>query len=142
MRRLVWLSAPLTFLWLTGAPAVAQSASNDQQAIQSVIQSQIDAFRKDDGATAYSFASPSLHRIFPSPEIFMNMVRQGYPAVYHPRSYTFGALETKAGQLTQTVEFVGPDGDYWTALYTMGRQEDGSWKITGCFIVKSEGKTA
>jgi len=40
------------------------------------------------------------------------------------------------------VEIVGPDGDYWTAEYIMARQPDGSWKITACHLIRSQGSAA
>src|SRR4051812_40501341 len=121
--------------------AQGQAAGNSE-AIQSTIRSQLEAFKQDDGATAYSYAAPNVKQIFPSVEAFMGMVKKAYQPVYRPRSYSFGVLEDKGGTLMQRVEILGPDGDYWTAVYSVEKQEDGSWKITGCSLVKSEGGAA
>jgi hypothetical protein len=118
------------------------AAAQDGAAIQSTIRSQLEAFKADNGDAAYSYAAPNVKRIFPTVDAFMAMVKQAYQPVYRPRSYSFGQLETKGGTLTQRVEIVGPDGDYWTALYSLERQPDGSWRITGCSLVKSEGSNA
>ena len=111
-------------------------------AIQRTIQSQLEAFKADDGAAAYSHAAPNVKAIFPTSDAFMEMVKRAYQPVYRPRSYTFGKLEERSGTMVQAVEILGPDGDYWTAVYSLARQEDGSWKITGCSLVKSEGGAA
>jgi hypothetical protein len=58
----------------------------DQAAIRQVIQNQIAAFRRDDGAAAFSYASPSIRAQFGSPENFMHIVRNAYQPVYRPSS--------------------------------------------------------
>jgi len=123
-------------------PALAQSDAPDAVAIQGVIRGQLEAFQGNDGARAYSYAAPNIQALFPNPSIFMEMVKKGYPPVFSPRSWSFGPLESKDGVIAQAVEIVGPDGDYWQALYTIARQPDGSWKITSCHLIKSEGSSA
>ncbi len=59
--------------------AFAQSISETEKTeFQRIITAQISAFRADDGPTAYSFAAPVVRNIFPTPEIFMSMVKRGY----------------------------------------------------------------
>jgi len=123
-------------------PALAQSEAPDAVAIQGAIRGQLEAFQGNDGARAYSYAAPNIQALFPNPSIFMEMVKKGYPPVFSPRSWSFGPLESKDGVIAQAVEIVGPDGDYWQALYTIARQPDGSWKITSCHLIKSEGSSA
>ncbi len=127
-------------LGLSG-PAAAFSDA-DRAAIQSTIERQLQAFLADDGVTAYSFAAPSIKAIFPTVDSFMEMVRQGYQPVYRPRSYSFGELKDEPGDLQQTVDIVDSDGVFWTAVYTLQQQPDGSWKITGCTLVKKPGEVA
>ena len=110
--------------------------------IRSVIDQQIDAFKRDDATGAYSFAAPSIQQIFPSAEIFMQMVRQGYQPVYRPRSFEFDELTEIDGKIVQPVRVVGPDGVPVTALYIMERQPDGSWKIGGCVLTQGPGQGA
>jgi hypothetical protein len=143
MRRTVMLVA-LALAWAAPSTRLsAQSAENaDAPQIRETIRSQLEAFKEDNGERAYSFAAPNVKAIFPSVETFMTMVKRGYQPVYRPKSYSFGPLETKSGILTQTVEILGPDGDYWQAIYTLEREEDGSWKITGCRLVRDEGGAA
>jgi hypothetical protein len=114
----------------------------DRAAVQSTIERQLEAFRADDAATAYSFAAPSIKDRFTSEAIFMEMVRQGYPPVYRPRAYSFGELKEGAAGLEQVVDITDGEGVQWTALYTLERQADGTWKITGCFLLKKPGEVA
>jgi hypothetical protein len=126
-------------LALSPRPAAADDAR--QSAVRSVIDNQIAAFQADDGSRAYSFAAPSIRRIFTSPEMFMNMVRSGYQPVYRPKSVTYGRLRAEGGEILQEVFLVGPDDKAYTALYTLQQQEDGSWKISGCRIALSPGES-
>lgn len=122
-------------------PAAAQTAA-DRTAVQGVIEQQLQAFLRDDGITAYSFAAPNIKGMYPSVEAFMAMVRQGYPPVYRPRDYSFQELTAETGYLKQEVEIVDAEGAFWTAVYTLRQEADGSWKITGCYLVKKPGGVA
>jgi hypothetical protein len=131
-----WLIAVL-FLGLMAPTALADD--NEVEAAQDVISAQIEAFRKDDGETAYSFASPEIHLLFPSVAIFMNMVKSGYAPVYHPRQYQFGKSRMLGGEIEQDVEITAGDGSDWVAQYSLKRMPDGSFKITGCRLKQREG---
>ena len=117
--------------------AGAQTSDADQAAIRQVIQSQISAFQRDDGPTAYGYASPTIQAKFVNPDIFLEMVKTGYPAVYHPREVEFRELKVENGALLQDVFLVGPDGQPVIARYSMEKQPDGSWRINGCWFVKA-----
>ena len=115
----------------------------DAAEFQRIITAQIEAFKADQDATAYSFAAPMIKRIFPTPQDFISMVRKGYMPVYRPKSYTFGKTEEdSAGRPIQRVTLVGPDGKTYEAVYSMERQPDGSWQISGCAIVEVPGLNA
>lgn len=133
-------------LMLGAGPASAQEASladADRAAMQSVIVQQLDAFKRDDGQTAYGFASDGIKAIFPNATIFMKMVREGYPAVYRSREAEFQDVSFLQGQMwVQEALIVGADGTVMQALYTMERQADGSWKIAGCTLRPAGDKTA
>jgi hypothetical protein len=118
-----------------------QVAPADAEQFQRIISDQITAFRADNGLAAYSYAAPAIKRIFPSPEIFMEMVRQGYRPVYRPRRFEFGDVtEEIKGRPTQQVTIIDENGKTWSALYVFERQPDGSWKIIGCSLVQSAGE--
>ncbi|MBZ9819821.1 DUF4864 domain-containing protein [Mesorhizobium sp. CA4] len=115
--------------------SLAFAGDAEIKAAQTVIDSQLKAFIADDGATAYSFAAPNVKQIFPSVDTFMNMVTNGYAPVRKPQSYYFGKAEQSGpGSIVQQVLIVGPDGKDYEAVYTLQRQADGSFKITGCSL--------
>jgi hypothetical protein len=119
-------------------PAQAQVSPADQTAIRDVIEGQVEAFRRDDGAAAFGYASPSIQGMFGSAETFMDMVRQGYRPVYRPQVFEFREIVTLQGMVTQKVHVIGPDGRPVTAFYPMTQQPDGSWRIEGCYLQAPE----
>jgi len=132
-------------LWgLLSAAAFAESISaTDKAEFQRIITAQITAFRADDGLAAYDFAAPVVQNIFPTPEIFMTMVKQGYPQVYRPQSFNFTeALIDPMGRPAQKMIVVGPDGKSYIALYAMEKQPDGTWRIAGCTLLEIPGLDA
>jgi hypothetical protein len=139
MRVLRLVGLLVIFVLSAAQPVRAQDAA-DAAAIRAVIEQQLAAFQRDDGATAFSFASPGIREQFGTAENFMLMVRSGYQPVYRPREVAFGALTSVEGRLVQRVFLVGPDGVAVVALYTMERQADGSWKIAACYLTTSDDK--
>jgi hypothetical protein len=136
----------MRFLMIVGvllgfAGGAAAFSDSDRAAIESVIARQLNAFLANDGATAYSFAAPNITQRFPTPDIFMRMVEQGYQPVYRSRSHSFTKLEETSTGLVQTVDIVDAAGEFWTAVYTLQRQPDGSWKISGCYLQKKPGES-
>jgi hypothetical protein len=123
--------------------AISPSGSADEAdgaaaaEIRSVIESQLAAFRVDDGPAAFAYASPGIQAQFQTPEIFMEMVRTGYAPVYRPQAVEFLDLMQAARGPVQPVHIVGPDGRAVIALYTMERQPDGSWRIDGCTLTEA-----
>ena len=101
-------------------------------AIRGVIEAQLQAFRTDDSAQAFAYASPAIQSIFKNPDTFMSMVRAGYKPVYRPREVEFRDLVPVEGRWTQRVLVVGADGVPVVAQYVMEQQPDGSWRIDGC----------
>jgi len=122
--------------------ADAPSAAN-QALIRQVIQAQLDAFRQDDAAAAFSFASPTIQAMFGTAERFMAMVRGGYQPVYRPREVAFQPLRVIEDQVIQPVTVVGPDGEPVIALYKMEWLDaEKVWKINGCVLAQSPDKGA
>ncbi len=143
MRRLVVMACLIVLAGLVDPAGLSPARSDElpvaeQAAIQGVIQAQLDAFNRDDGALAYSFAAPGIQMFFPSAEIFMAMVRDGYPPVYRSREVEFRAtLPLDGSHTTQQALIVGQDGTVVLALYTMERGNDGVWRIAGCRLAQS-----
>jgi len=124
----------VAFLIGFGSPAFA---ADDVAAAQSVIRAQEQAFASDDAAAAYSHAAPSIRQIFPQADIFMNMVQQGYPPIYRHKSFEFGESKSEGSWISQRVHIIDANGEAWEALYTLEQQADGSYKITGCSLLKA-----
>jgi len=130
----MFLTAPASAEQTQPGPAVGAA---DVAAIRQVIQDQLAAFQRDDGAAAFGYATPAIREMFRTPEIFMSMVKSGYQPVYRPRHVEFGIIDTVEGQLTQHLIVTGPDGAVVEALYFMEQQKDGTWLVNGCVLKPS-----
>jgi hypothetical protein len=132
----------LTALMLLAVPALARAdesvAPTDAAAIRQVIQSQMNAFKIDDWNAAFAYAAPSIQTKFQTAQVFSQLVTQAYQPVYRPRGVEFRAVKASEFGPTQEVFVVGPDGLSYLAYYTMEKQADGSWRISGCFLVRAE----
>jgi len=106
--------------------------------VQRVITAQIEAFRHDDGPAALGYAAPGIKAKYADGSAFLAMVRTAYPPVFRPRSYSFGDVMLHGGLLMQKVDIVGPDGAPASALYEMEHETDGTWRIAGCLLAKSD----
>ena len=111
-------------------------------AMRSVIQTQLDAFARNDIVKAYAQASPRIQSIFPTTEIFMTMVHQGYSALIAPAFVSFLGVVDDSGQPVFQVLVEGRDGRRWMAFYTMVQLDDASWRIGGCFLTKLSEESA
>jgi len=131
MRTFALLAALL--LGLT-SPALT---ADDVATAQGIIRSQVEALGRDDAATAYSYAAPGIHEMFPQADIFLGMVQHSYAPVYRHKSFEFGEARASDGKIAQLVRIVDADGVPWDALYTLEQEPDGSLKITGCVLVKA-----
>ncbi len=119
------------------APALAQDA-----AIEAVIDEQIAAFQRDDLDAAFGFAAPGIQQKFGNPEIFGQMVQQGYPMIWRPSRYEHRGLEAAGeGVFVKTVLFEDATGALYEADYLMG-QTDGVWRIRGVQLRKLPGVTS
>jgi hypothetical protein len=119
---------------IAGAASGAEVSEADRQAIRAVISGQIEAFREDDAATAFGFASPGIQSQFSDPGNFIAMVKKAYLPVYRPRQVEFAEIIHVHGALAQQVVVVGPESDVFSAYYLMERQPDGEWRINGCLL--------
>ena len=122
-------------------PAQKSVTEEDRAAVRAVIEAQIEAFRHDDAEKAFSYAAPAIQELFAPPERFLKMVREVYPPVYRPQSVKFMDLEIVAGEYTQRVLLVGPNGTPVLALFLMDKRPDGAWKVLGCVLHPVDGNT-
>ncbi len=133
MRRLI-LSFVLTAAM--GAAGFAQVARDP--AIEGTIQSQFDAFLKEDVTTAFSFASPNIKGLFGTPENFGRMVQNGYPMVWRPSDVQYLELREVAGQLWQRVMVTDQGGRTHLLDYQMIQTPDG-WQINAVQLLPQVG---
>jgi len=90
---------------------------------------QLEAFRRDDFATAFTFASGAIRAQFDRPS-FETMVRRGYPEI--ARSEFAAVVKTELpseGVAYVTVKIRGANGQSIEALYELTWEDD--WKISG-----------
>lgn len=127
-------------LALSFAAQAAPVSKADARKIRAVIQSQLDAFARDDARGAFAFAAPGIRKMFGTPERFLAMVREGYPVVYRPASVGFLAPEASGATVIQAVEMADGEGTLWVAVYQLERQRGGAWRITSCELMPSDGK--
>ncbi|MEM7499357.1 MAG: DUF4864 domain-containing protein [Pseudomonadota bacterium] len=116
----------LSLIVLAGMPARA----GDEERIRAVIADQIEAFQRDDLASAFEHASPNIQGMFRNPGNFGRMVAKGYPMIWRPRRYEMAGIEAGPRGLTQTVVFEDEVGRLWEADYLM-QDVDGIWRING-----------
>lgn len=122
------IAAAAGLLW-SASLGWAQSLTADEKAVQTVIDSQITAFRGGKHETAFGFAAPSLQQIFGSTDRFIGMVKRGYGPIYGAKQWSFGRSRAQDDIILQEVLLTGPKGGNWIALYTLRKQDDGSWRI-------------
>ncbi|MEM1130213.1 MAG: DUF4864 domain-containing protein [Pseudomonadota bacterium] len=132
MRKLT--AALLAFVLTSPAALWAQTA---QEAIQSVIAQQLDAFRASDVPQAFTFAAPSIQSMFQSPERFGQMVRDGYPMVWQPGPERYLETEATPGGQSQIVMIPDADGQMHFLRYSL-IETDGTWRINGVWVLRSE----
>jgi hypothetical protein len=142
---------PQGFAWAIGVlwaallivPPVRASevARGDVKAVRQVIEAQLAAFAEDDAEKAFSFAAPSIRESFGTAEKFMAMVRRGYPVVYRPTSVRFLEPVMHGATLMQRVRMTDDLGTSWMVVYSLERQDDQSWRITGCIAARGDGRT-
>jgi hypothetical protein len=126
----------LSLCLTAGAPIAGAEPPPEgaRTAAQAVIGAQIEAFLREDGEAAFSYASPVIREKFRTPENFMRMVRNGYSPVYAPQSYEFGESRLQGGEIVQEVILLAPDGSATLAIYKLERLPGGSWKINAVYL--------
>ena len=140
---LATLRGAALLLWLACAAALAAPPdtrtlpASDWTAIRKVIGDQLTALKAGDGAKAMTYAAPGIREQFGTPENFMRMVRGGYAALLDARRTQFleGAVIEDA--IVQPLRLILPDDTVLVALYQMQQQDNGQWRIAGCWIAPS-----
>jgi len=127
-RRLALASVGLLSLLLC-APARAQADRSDPRSAAELVVKQLEAFRRDDFDTAFTFASGTIRAQFDRRD-FETMVRRGYPEIAQSAFAAVTKTELESEGLAYvTVKIRGANGQSIEALYEMV-WEDG-WKVNG-----------
>jgi len=127
---------------VVAGPAAGGPEHELRQNVITVIKDQLAAFQRDDGKTAFAYASPDVQDQFGTPEAYLAQFAASYKAVYRPKHVTFLNLAISRGRLVQRVLVVGPDGTAVVALFPMVQMGDGTWRVDGCVLVPAGGKSA
>ncbi|MEM8655726.1 MAG: DUF4864 domain-containing protein [Pseudomonadota bacterium] len=130
--------------WMMGAVlglSMAGAAWAQGTEIEGVISSQIEAFKVDDFAQAFTYAAPSIQGMFRTPENFGRMVTQGYPMVWRPADVTYLDLREEGGRYVQTVRIEDAEGATHFLAYAMIETGEG-WKIAGVQVLEAPGVSA
>src|SRR5271156_6257252 len=121
-------------LWVATASAEESNAARSQ----AIVERQFDAFARDDAEAAYALADPAIKQMFVDPDHFLAMVRDRYAPVYRHRSVEFGDFAELGDEASLAATLVDNDNVVWTALYSLRRDANGDWLISGCVLVQSE----
>ena len=108
------------------------------QEIHNIISMQIQAFRKNEPEAAYAFASDFIKSKFPTPAIFMAMVKGSYPMIWSPEKYKFLEQRNHASNVIQRVVFTDVDDNLYFFDYLMLKSDD-VWRIHGVYLIQSGG---
>jgi hypothetical protein len=144
MRRRLLLIVPALVLPALAMPRPAAAeplARADAHQVRAVVEAQLDAFARDDAVRAFSYAAPAIREMFGDAERFMAMVRRSYAVVYRPASVAFLVADADGDEVVQPVHLTDASGALWLAVYRLQRQPDRSWRIAGCELAPSSGRT-
>lgn len=132
----VWL------LVFTVSAHAATLAPKDEKSVRDVVQGQLAAFAADDAVKAFSYAAPNIRQSSVSAKQFMAMVRENYAVVYRPVSVSFFKPEKMGAGALQAVQLTDENDVQWMAFYTLQRQKNRLWRITGCVVKSATGRMA
>lgn len=134
MIRSLTFAAALSLVAVVPVSAQETLAANPE--IEAVIGSQFNAFRAEDVADAWQYASPNIQGIFGDPQNFGRMVQQAFPMVWDPADVDFIDLQTFGSVIVQRVEVVDQAGNLHYLGYAMIETEDG-WRINGVQVLQA-----
>ncbi|WP_133489199.1 DUF4864 domain-containing protein [Aliiroseovarius marinus] len=126
---------------LLGLALMLTPAYAQDQSIEDVISSQIDAFGAQDTDKAFSYASPNIQNLFGTPENFGMMVQNGYPMVQNPAELEYVDQITNGSYTLQRLRIQDQSGkDHWFAYEMI--VIDGKWRINGVYRIEPIGLSA
>lgn len=130
----------ICLICFASAEDVHESSAAVKKAISQVIEAQLAAFRANDFARGYAFASTDLKGFY-SAEDFESMVRKSYPAIARSISADCGSTLDTGDEALIDVHVRGAEGvasgDFRYRLH----KEGDDWRITGVVEIKPTGLT-
>jgi hypothetical protein len=132
-------SAAALTVWLAPFAVGADPtlAKSEWRAIRAVISRQLAALKAGDGGKAFGYASPGIQAQFGDAQNFMAMVRSAYAPLLDARYTEFLEGAVIDGLVIQPLRLVGPGDTVLVALYTLEKQKNGGWSISGCMLAPS-----
>jgi hypothetical protein len=129
MRLTLWIGLALCLL-VPAAPAWAQTPTPAPKEVAEPVMKQLEAFRRGDFDTAYTFASSDIKQQFDRPA-FEHMVKNCYPEIARSTFATVaGSTMAPNGHAYLQIKIRGANGNSIEALYELVL-ENGQWKING-----------
>lgn len=128
------LVCPVIGSW--AADDLKPSQLNTKDALRSVIDAQLNAFRREDYAGAYFFSDAEFRHQMPLDQ-FERMVRVGYPAIAHSSSARCGLAFDNGDEATVNVRVFSDGREPIDYQYTL-RRDGVSWRITGVTLLKDQ----
>jgi hypothetical protein len=144
MRIIANLVAAVVAVLVLGIDSVQAQAlkPDDHAAFRTLIQTQIDALRRDDFAGAYAVSAPSMKVLYPTLQAYTQVIRGRYGPLIKPRTVVFGTVSQTSQGPVQRVFLTGADGRAYIANYSLQRQPDNSWLIGGHTVTRDSGSQA
>jgi hypothetical protein len=109
-------------------------SEEDARGVERIIMAQLVAFASDDPDGAFATTTPAVRKAIGDAGRFAAMVKSTYPMVYRPASVVFHKPEVTGGTVLQLVEITDQRTKSWLAMFTLERQPDKSWAISGCVV--------
>jgi len=134
--RLVGMTA-FTAAVATGCASPDRLTSDEASTVEAVVMAQLEAFAGDDADGAFAETTPAVRKAIGNAGQFLALVRAAYPMVYRPAGVTFFKPELDGSVLLQPVEITDQDFNSWIALFSLERQPDASWRISGCVVTEN-----
>ena len=134
--------ASMVLMMLVAAVHASPLTPADEKNVRATVEGQLAALARDDASKAFSFAADNVREAVGTAPAFIAMVRRDYPVVYRPASVAFLKPELRGDQVIQRVQMLDASGDAWLAIYSLQRQKNKSWRITGCAVVENKGRMA
>lgn len=130
----------ICLICFASAEDVHESSAAIKKKIVKVVEGQLAAFRANDFAKGYSFASTEIKSLY-SAEDFESMVRKSFPAIARSSSSECGSALDTGEEALVDVHVRGAEGissgDFRYRLHKEGDQ----WRITGVIEIKPTGLT-